>query len=224
MPYRRTAFATGEIYHVFNRGVNKQSIFWDDRDYARSMDSMVYYSFTNPQIRYSYLNRLLVEERAKVWAGLRTKHQMLVDLIAFVLMPNHYHMLVKQRVDHGLSKFLGNWQNSYGKYVNTRHQRVGPLFQGRFKAVRIATNAQLLHVSRYIHINPHTASIVQSASELEQYPWSSLPEYMGTAELTVCQKEIILNQFKTVEQYQAFVFDHADYQRSLKRLQDLLID
>lgn len=224
MPYRTTALTNGEIYHIFNRGVNKQSIFWDERDYNRVIDSMIYYSFIKPQIRYSYLNRLLPDERAQVWKELRAKHDRLVDLIAYVYMPNHYHFLLKQLTDDGITHFLGTWQNSFCRYVNTRHSRIGPLFQGQFKAVRISTDAQLVHVSRYIHLNPHTSLIVNDKKELEEYPWSSFSEYINPKAPSICQKDIVLGQFKDSDSYKSLVFDQADYQRSLKRIKDLLID
>jgi len=225
MPYRTTPLVANEVYHVFNRGVNKQQIFWDERDYSRLMDSLIYYSFVNPPVRYSFLNRLLPEQKSQILEKLYTKHERLIDIIAFVFMPNHYHILVKQLHDHGTSKFLSDWQNSFSRYINTRHDRIGPLFQGQFKAVRVSSNAQLLHVSRYIHLNPFTSGIVSILDELPDFPWSSFPDYVGQSNNSFVCKEIVLGQFKNdPEKYKAFVFDQADYQRSLKRIKDLAID
>ncbi|MBI3261007.1 transposase [Candidatus Berkelbacteria bacterium] len=224
MPYRRTALAAGEVYHVFNRGVNKQQIFWDDRDYERAINSMIYYSFAKPQVKYSHLNRLLHHEQSQIWKDLQKKHEILASLIAFVLMPNHYHFLIKQTADNGVSRFLSNWQNSFSKYINVKHDRTGHLFQGPFKAVRVTTNPQLLHLSRYIHLNPYTGSFVKNLHGLEDYVWSSFPEYIGLSQDAICEKDLVLAQFKDSDSYKSFVFDQANYQKSLKRMKDLMID
>lgn len=84
-----------------------------------------------------------------------------LEIISYCLMPNHFHLLVKQVIDHGIVKCLNNFSNSYTRYFNIRHDRVGPLFQGRFKAVRIETDEQLLQVSRYIHLNPVASSLIE---------------------------------------------------------------
>lgn len=224
MAYRKTALVTGEVYHVFNRGVNKQQIFWDDHDYERAINSMIYYSFAKPRVKYSHLNRLLDHEQSQIWKDLQEKHEILASLIAFVLMPNHYHILIKQTADNGISKFLSNWQNSFSKYINVKHDRIGPLFQGPFKAVRISSNPQLLHVSRYIHLNPFTSSLVKDLHGLEEYMWSSFPEYAGLSQSSFFEKDLVLAQFKDSESYKLFVFDQANYQRSLKKMKDLMID
>ena len=146
-----------------------------------------------------------------------------IDIVAYCLMPNHFHLLVKQNVNLGITKFLGDFQNSYVKFFNLRNDRVGPLFQGRFKAVNIISDEQLLHVSRYIHLNPSSSNIVR-IDRLTNYKWSSLPEYLNKLNFNFCQKETILNNFKNIDKYKEFVFDNAEYQQGLKKIEYLKLE
>ena len=119
-------------------------------------------------------------------------------------MPNHFHFLLEQKEDKGISKFLSNLQNSYTKFFNISHERDGSLFSDQFKAVRIETDEQLIHVSRYIHLNPHTGFVVKSLKELEEYPWSSFPDYLQTPREFV-DTEFILSFFGNSQKYIKFV-------------------
>ena len=139
-------------------------------------------------------------------------------------MPNHFHFLLRQIQDGGISKFMSNFTNSYTRYINTKQERAGPLFTGKFKSVRVETQKQLLHVSRYIHLNPYTSFVVKSLGDLQEYPYSSFPEFIGRTTSALCAKDDILSDFKTVKQYEQFVFDQAEYQRTLHRIRHLLLD
>ena len=119
---------------------------------------------------------------------------------------------------------MSNFQNSYTRYFNTKHERVGQIFLRPFKAIRIHTEEQLLHVSRYIHLNPYSSSIVESIQELKDYPWSSLNEYLDPTKDGICEKEITLSYFKDSQSYAAFVLDQADYQKELEEIKHLAID
>jgi putative transposase len=139
-------------------------------------------------------------------------------------MPNHFHILIKQKTDNGISKFMANIQNSYARYFNTKHKRIGPLFQGQFKAVKIESEEQLLHVSRYIHLNPYSSALVKNYEELEKYEWSSLKEYLNTTLFPFCSKDDIQEYFKKEGSYKEFVFDNADYQKRLEEIKHLILD
>ena len=138
-------------------------------------------------------------------------------------MPNHFHFLLQQLVDGGISKLLSNFQNSYTRYFNTRHRRDGALFLDQFKAVRIETDEQLIHVNRYIHLNPYTSYVVKTLKDLEEYEWSSLSEYNKESKDFV-KLDPILKFFRNVEKYRKFVFDQADYQRTLKSIEHLTFE
>lgn len=135
-------------------------------------------------------------------------------------MPNHFHLLLRQIQDKGITIFLSKVTNSYTKYFNTRHKRVGPLFQGTFKAVRIEDDEQLVHVSRYIHLNPLIDYIVR---DLKKFSFSSYLEYLGLKD-GFCQKDLILSQFKNPLDYEKFVLDREDYGRKIKQMERLLLE
>lgn len=224
MPGRKVILANNEIYHVINRGVASQSTFLSKRDYQRALSSFFYYQNQNLPLGYSHFIVQSQERKEEILKELRLEKKFLAAIITFCLMPNHFHCLLKQVVDNGISKFLSNFTNSYTRYFNTKNNRQGPLFQGRFKAVRIETDAQLLHVSRYIHLNPYTSYLVKNLKDLEGYPYSSFPEYLGKAKTSHYHKEIVLDHFKTKEAYKKFVFDQADYQRRLEEIKHLTLD
>lgn len=136
-------------------------------------------------------------------------------------MTNHFHFLVSQVKVGGISKFMAKFTNSYTKYFNTKHQRVGPLFQGIFKAVHVESDEQLIHLSRYIHLNPVTGFIVKP-DELENYQWSSYPNYLKN--LKSEEEKVVMDFFKSTQDYKKFVLDHADYQKKLKEIDFLTID
>ena len=139
-------------------------------------------------------------------------------------MPNHFHILVEQVVDNGISKFLSNFQNSYTRYFNSLNKKDGAIFLDQFKAVRIETKNQFLHVSRYIHLNPYSSYIVRRISDIENYAWSSFKSYLLNDEDKIIDKTKILSFFKDQEKYREFVLNQADYQRELKRIQHLLLE
>jgi len=135
-------------------------------------------------------------------------------------MPNHFHILAKQIRDNGISTFLSKLSNSYTKYFNTRYKRVGPLFQGSFKAVRIENDDQLLHVSRYIHLNPLIDYLTRN---LRMYPYSSYPEFLDVTK-GFSQKDVILNNFSKRSSYEKFVLNQEDYGRTIKHIEKQLLD
>ena len=138
-------------------------------------------------------------------------------------MPNHYHILLRQETENGISRFIKNIADSYTKYFNIKNERVGPLFQGQFKSVLVDSDEQLLHVSRYIHLNPYTSHIVKNVKDVVTYPWSSFNEYvLGNKEH--CNPKIILSSFASGEKYNEFVLNQADYQKKLENIKHLLLE
>jgi len=223
MPIRKTPFVNENIYHVFNRGVNRQPIFLTKRDYARAVELLKYYSAENPPLRYSKFLIQPNKERERMLSELQTQ-QKRADIICFCLMPNHFHLLLKQNQENGLTSFVRNFQISYTRYFNVKRKRIGPLLQGQFKAVRIETDDQLLHVSRYIHLNPYSSYIVKHIEQLDVYPWSSYMEYTGVIETQICQKDLVFSNIKDTKEYKKFVSDQADYQRKIEQIKHLIIE
>lgn len=225
MPGRKFPLVTNQIYHVFNRGVAHQPTFIDKRDYLRAIDSMTYYQNAKPTLKYAKFLKLSIQEREKFWEKLKNDEDKIIEIICYCFMPNHFHFLVKQVVDGGISKFLSNFTNSYTRYFNTKNGREGPLFTGKFKLVRIETDEQLLHTSRYIHLNPYTSYVVKRVEDLGTYPYSSFPEYLEENSISrLCSKDDVVSNFSKKNAYKNFVFYNSDYQRRLDEIRHLILE
>lgn len=222
MPGRLEPLITGEFYHVFNRGINHQETFLSDRNYLRAIQALHFYRHSDLQIK---LSRFLdySPTRQKEFTALLFGCECEVKILCFCLMPNHFHLLLKQEKDGGISKFLGNFQNSYTRYFNSVNERDGSLFLDQFKAVRIESQEQLVHVSRYIHLNPYTGFVAKSANELFSYQWSSLSEYLGGGSSGISTKEV-MGSFKHANSYRQFILENLDYQRELGLITHLTFD
>lgn len=146
-------FVADGIYHVLSRGVERRSIFANNREYERFSMLLEYYRVNKPPLSFSHFLALPVSQR-EIYRQSLAKRALLADIVAYCLMPNHYHLIVRQKQENGVVRMLSNVSNGYAKYFNTKRNRVGPLFQGPFKAIRIETDEQLMHLSRYVHINP----------------------------------------------------------------------
>lgn len=214
MPSRIIPFVNEQIYHIYNRGVEKRSIFQGTRDYQRFLQAMQYYQTQGPKPKFS---KFFQPKALKYKIGSGRK---IVEIFASCLMPNHFHLLLKQTRDGGITEFISKLSNSYTKYYNTKYGRVGPLLQGEFKAVLVESDEQLLHLSRYIHLNPLSSFLVKN---LDHYQWSSYTEYISGSQ-GICSKEEILGFFKTPKDYQQFVLDQADYAQKIESIKHKLID
>lgn len=195
MASRIFPFVDGEYYHVFNRGVAKMQIFNNFNDYTRFLKTVAYYSIEGPKPRFSTF--------APTTTTLN-KDKKIVDVICYCLMPNHFHFLLRQTRRGGITEFVSKLSNSYTKYINVKNKRVGHLLQGNFKAVHVGTNEQLIHLSRYIHLNPVVGYVVK---DLNSYRWSSYLEYVNSSGSEICDKKIILDQFQSADEYKQFVLD-----------------
>ena len=213
----------GEIYHIFNRGINRQETFHSRRDYQRALLTLRFYRLLHPPQRLSCFLQTDSKKRETTLSDAE-KNGLSVTVLAFCLMPNHFHHLLRQETDNGISKFMSDFQNSYTRYFNTRHQRDGAIFLTQFKAVRIEDEDQLLHVSRYIHLNPYSSYVVKTQQQLLDYPWSSLGEYLDPKHAVISQPQIILASFKNPQEYRQFVLDQADYQRHLEEIKHLTFE
>ncbi|MDO8618575.1 MAG: transposase [Candidatus Daviesbacteria bacterium] len=207
MPKRTTPLVNGEFYHLYNRGVEKRDIYLNYWDYKRFFKNLYYYQFLGPKPSFSKFTK---SESSLFKPQVENK---IIEIICYSLMPNHFHLLIRQLKDKGISIFMSQLLNSYTKYFNIKHQRVGPLFQGAFKAVLVETDEQLVHLSRYIHINPVVSGI---AKNLDDYQWSSFSEYMSRPFL--CSTLEILNFFPSEEKYREFIEEQIDYGITLEIL------
>ncbi len=222
MAGRKVIFANDEYYHIFNRGIARQPVFFSKRDYEHLLLTFSYYRFIESPVKLSRFLTLPKDIQRQILKGLDIHPKTYVDIICFVLMPNHFHLLLKQTSESGITKFMSKSINSFTRYVNTKQERVGDLFQGVFKAVRIETNEQLLHVSRYIHINPVVSHVVKD-KDLFGYQWSSLPDYIHETSSFV-SNSVVLDQFSSKESYKNFILDQVDYGKKLEEIKHLVIE
>ena len=199
MPRRDIRFYAGEYYHIYNRGTNRQNIFFERENYL----------FFLRRVRKYLLPHGIV-------------------IVAYCLMPTHYHLMVyvKQTSEvletsevSEVSTKMMRLSVSHTKAINKRYQRIGALFQGPFKAVYVDRNEYLLHLSRYIHLNPVTAGLVERP---EDWEFSSYHEYIGLRNGTLPEPEIVLSQFPTQNAYREFVASYSEGDEEL--IARLLLD
>lgn len=219
---RKEPLVTGEIYHIFNRSIAEYQIFSSKGEFSRMLQGIEYYQFDN-----LISLRHFLELNTTTKLGFKNKlteiavsKSRLVEIIAYCLMPTHIHLLLKQNLDNGITKFIGNLLNSYSKYFNIKHKRKGPLWQSKFNNVLIKTDEQLLHLTRYIHLNPTSSGL---AKKPEDWIFSSYREYLGwDDEKPICQYKDLMDINSIA--YQKFVNDRISYQKELAKIKTLLLD
>ena len=180
MPKRNIVLANQQIYHIFNKAIDARPIFKHKRELKRAILALWYYHYKKRLYSLSAYLRLEKILQANSLNQLISSENS-IEILCYCLMRNHYHLLIKQKRDNGISKYLSDFQNSFTRYYNAVHERRGPIFLNQFRAVRIETDEQLIHVSRYIHLNPYSSFLVKTLDQLIKYPWSSLPTYLGRA-------------------------------------------
>lgn len=183
MARRQVSFATGEYYHLYNRGVEKRKIFLSPLDYDRFAALLYLCNGSQPVLVRDL--RMPLSEAFGVDRGAT-----LVDIGAWCLMPNHFHLLVRQRIEGGVSAFMHRIATAYAMYFNTKNERSGALFQGPFKATHADSDRYLKYLFSYIHLNPlklinpdwKDAGVADRRTTLDfisQYQYSSYLEYAG---------------------------------------------
>ena len=213
---KRPSLINNEIYHVYNRGVEKRKVFLDEQDYFRFIHDLFEFNDEAPALniyyRLPHLQSYEVELR-KIGSKETRQRKLLVEILAFCLMPNHYHLLIRQRIDEGTVNFMQKLGTGYTNYFNKRYERVGSLFQGRFKAVLINQEPHFIHLPYYIHLNPLDLEMPQWREKeiedyktamkfLENYRWSSFADYIGKKNFpSITQREFLSKFFNGPEQY-----------------------
>ena len=186
-------------YHIYARGNNKQPIF-------RSEDDFDYFVYL---INRYLSNKEVLNDYHRVYPNFNNK----VILLAFCLMPNHFHLLIYQNEVPFLEKFMQSLMTSYGKYFNLKYKQSGPVFESRYKAVLVESESYLLHISRYIHLNPRT---------WKGYKYSSLKYYKGDDAPNWIDTSKILELFNNPKEYLNFVSEYKQMRDSLKDLKHAL--
>lgn len=214
-----------QYYHLYNRGVDKRIIFLDDTDRRRFLDALSLARLSNSprlswlkdQIRIGNISPANLKKLEEKYGP------PLLDIIAYSLMPNHFHFQVKEIIEGGVSKFFRKLGTSYVMYFNIKHERTGRLFESQYKSVLIETDEQLIHLSRYIHANPFNSSKIDiSLKQLKTYPWTSLPDYLRTRNQPFCHPSEVMAFFNSPEDYWKFLKGNIDKPEVLPP--DLMLD
>lgn len=181
------------FYHVYNRGVNKQKIFLDEHDYAVFLNLLKRYLDDAP----------VKDKQGREYPWLHNQ----LELAAFCLMPNHFHLLIFQNHEKSMELLLRGVSIAYTMYFNKKYKRVGPLFQSTYKASLINNDAYLNHISRYIHMNP---------KGYDEWEFSSLPYYMNKKSAGWVQIGRIMELFNnSPSEYKTFMADYEEYKNLL---------
>lgn len=188
MQYRR--FVNGEFYHVYNRGVDKRKIFLDDQDFKRFLQSIKCFNSVKPigsLYAFSFHSHQLSRPTAK-----------LIEIVAYCLNQNHFHLILRQLHDGGISEFMKRVNGGYAWYFNNRYRRNGALFQGKFKFKHVDNNNYLLHLSAYVNLNDRVHRLSRPTAK------SSWEEYIGKSLHVLCVSDIVLSQFADKKEYRRF--------------------
>lgn len=217
MTTRTMPLAVKEFYHIYNRGVDKRTIFLDKADYKRFME-LLYLSNSNQ----SFVVRDIYRDHDSVFEY--EKGDSLVAIGAYCLMPNHFHILATPLVEGGLTKFMGKLGTGYSMYFNKKYDRSGALFQGKFKSEHASADEYLKYLYAYIHLNPvklidstwKEEGIKDAAKSYDyaaSFQYSSLPDYLGQKR----EENMILNStpfpeyFLTPEDIKKDIFEWLKY-------------
>jgi putative transposase len=213
---RKTQFVNNEYYHIFNRGVDKREIFSDQNDLSRFFQSMCEFNTIEP-IGSIFENSF----RNVALGGSAANSEKLVNFVCYCLNPNHYHFVLEQVAENGTQKFMHRLGGGYTWYFNNKNKRSGSLFQGKYKSIHINTNEYLLHVSAYVNLNDRVHPLGGSAAKLAMSSWK---EYLQNSKEGFCNKDIVLKQFNTIEEYKSFAEDSLKSIRERKELEKLLLE
>lgn len=216
MGTRRVGFSENNLYHVFTKSIAGFDIFRKNADYKRMVQSFSFFSNKNIPCKFALLDKI-----TDLQETIYSKHpsENIVSIIAYCLMPTHLHLILREMVAGGISKFMNRILSSHTHYFNPRYNRKGPLWESRFKNLLIEDDSYLLHLTRYIHLNPVTANLVEQP---EDWEFSSYGEYIDSSSSKICKFSQYLDINK--ESYKNFVHDHIGHQKAIALIKHLAID
>lgn len=200
MPARNSlkTYSSDTFYHLYNRGVEKRTIFQDQQDFSVFLSYLR--DYLSPK-NESHLREIIAspntnnkdKDRAIKYMLLKN-YSGLIDLVCYALMPNHFHLLVLQHKP-SINRFMNSLNTRYGMYFNRKYNRTGALFQDVYKAVAIESDEQLLHLSKYIHLNPIKLNHLKPSEWEKVILPFSLPEFLGTRNTNWIKPKHILEYF-----------------------------
>lgn len=216
-------YIANSYYHIYNRGVDKRVIFEDQQDIGVFLSYLKEYLLPKDEEKLRLLlidSSISTKEKDSILKKLRLNNfAKFISLLCYCLMPNHFHLLVKQHTTDAIDTLMNSLGTRYTMYFNKKHKRVGPLYQGVYKAVLIETDEQLLHLSRYIHRNPLSMQ-GQALQTLSEQP-SSYADYLNLRTTEWLNPDEILSHFSTINPnltYRSFVEQTDEKQDTLNNL------
>lgn len=231
---RKETFAPGEYYHIYNRTIFNIPEFEDYENANKLAQCFLLANSTESSTAFNYLRN---SDNANFRKAAETalRGDKFVDIVSYVIMPDHYHLLVKELRERGITDFLRRCNTSIAKYINTKKERKGPLFESNFKSKHVDSNTYLLHLSLYIHLNPfdfidnknwrkgNLKNWQLKKKKLLNYPWSSLKSfvYEDFENIILSGTEIISDQFKAKREYEKFLEDWST--GDLESIKDIVI-
>ncbi|MBU4421545.1 transposase [Candidatus Parcubacteria bacterium] len=211
----RPTLSVNDHAHIYNRGVDKRIVFNENADYARFVHTL--YICNDTEFTVKNLNRMIENVQNPILhIGERTGERF-VDILCFTLMPNHFHLLLRQNIDKGISKFMHKIGIAYTLYFNLKNERTGSLFEGKYKYKIVNNEQYLVYLSQYIHLNPikiiepkwkekGITNWKQANDFLEMYKWSSYQDYIGIKNLpSVINPGLLGEYYEKPEKYKKFV-------------------
>lgn len=222
MQIRKELLENDSIYHIFSRSIAGYIIFNDSNEYDRFYQLLRLCRFDNFDFKYSRFARLDSSSQMKIIGDLVVKNESIVEIVAYCLMPTHIHLILKQTKENGISTFMARVLNGYSRYFNTKHQRIGPLWSGRFKNVLVKNDNQLLHLTRYIHLNPTSGRLVEEPGDWEYSSFNKFIQEDNDEPSKIINIDGLFDF--TPESYRKFVLDRKSYQRELSKIKLLLIE
>ena len=226
MPRKPRAFEIGGVYHILNRGVEKRKIFLKNQDYSRFIFGLEFFNDKDSNDLWKVLSRggtvppRVLEER--IAAERNRKQKPIVELLAFTLIPNHYHLILKEIREGGISLFMRK-MGGYSTYFNKQYARVGSLLQSRYTSVRIENDVQLNNVFVYVHTNPvelvepewkkfKVQNSKKAVEYLENYKWSSYHDYVGNPTFPLAtQRTFFLNFYGKEDNCRQVIKDWIEF-------------
>lgn len=216
-------YVTDGYYHIYNRGVEKRKIFQDNQDYR------VFLSYLKTYLKPKEI-LVLQNKLADAVTSWREKSRIInllalnnfygeIKLLVYCLMPNHFHFLIKQKNEVSITSFMNSLITKYTMYFNKKNRRIGHLFQGRYKAILVESDEQLLHLSRYIHRNPIGAAPIGEYSSYEDYLGKRKTDWLTTKQILAHFSQTNLRLT-----YKAFVEERKFNNIEVRGLQKLFID
>jgi len=222
MPSRFEPFVNENYYHVFNKTIDNKDIFSSTSNVNEFKQRMHYYRSTKANTSFSLLPRLGKSSLETLDFEISLEQYFKVEILAYYLMPNHYHLVLQQKIDNGISDFISKLINSFTRNFNLKTERKGQVFLKDFKAVSIKTYEQLLHTVRYVHLNGFSSRLDKTFEEMINNR-SSHGTYLGLGNNELVNTSKILMYFNNdLESYKYFILDRADYQRSLEDLKYII--